>query len=83
MMVNELSGPPLNACLQISFEVGILTTFGHLEPRSREELKKNYRIVDAGYNSFPTCIPGTQYKKALLVSNTNSLQQIHVLMYCV
>ncbi|KAL9330590.1 hypothetical protein ACSQ67_000200 [Phaseolus vulgaris] len=51
---------------RISFEVGILTTFGHLEPRSREELKKNYRIVDAGYNSFPTCIPGTQYKKALL-----------------
>ncbi|CAJ1972690.1 unnamed protein product [Sphenostylis stenocarpa] len=51
---------------RISFEVGILTTFGHLEPRLREELKKNYRIVDAGYNSFPTCIPGTQYKKALL-----------------
>ena len=23
----------LYACLQISFEVGILTTFGHLEPR--------------------------------------------------
>ncbi|TKY57816.1 Abscisic acid 8'-hydroxylase 4 [Spatholobus suberectus] len=51
---------------RFSFEVGILTIFGHLEPRLREELKKNYRIVDAGYNSFPTCIPGTQYKKALL-----------------
>ncbi|KAL2318554.1 hypothetical protein Fmac_032430 [Flemingia macrophylla] len=51
---------------KFSFEVGILTIFGHLEPRLREELKKNYRIVDAGYNSFPTCIPGTQYKKALL-----------------
>ncbi|KAG4964935.1 hypothetical protein JHK82_039150 [Glycine max] len=51
---------------RFSFEVGILTVFGHLEPRLREELKKNYRIVDNGYNSFPTCIPGTQYQKALL-----------------
>ncbi|KAL2574814.1 hypothetical protein AAZV13_17G210400 [Glycine max] len=67
MRVNNLSGPPpLNACLQFSFEVGILTIFGYLEPRLREELKKNYRIVDNGYNSFPTCIPGTQYQKALL-----------------
>ena len=74
MRVNNLSGPPpLNACLQFSFEVGILTIFGYLEPRLREELKKNYRIVDNGYNSFPTCIPGTQYQKALLVSNTKIL----------
>ncbi|PNX83930.1 abscisic acid 8 -hydroxylase 4-like protein, partial [Trifolium pratense] len=49
-----------------SFEVGILKIFGNLEPRLREELKKNYWIVDNGYNSFPTQIPGTQYKKALL-----------------
>ncbi|MCI11099.1 abscisic acid 8'-hydroxylase, partial [Trifolium medium] len=27
-------------------------------PRLREELKKNYWIVDNGYNSFPTQIPG-------------------------
>jgi hypothetical protein len=54
--------------LQFSFEVGILKIFGNLEPRLREELKKNYWIVDNGYNSFPTKIPGTQYKKALLVS---------------
>jgi hypothetical protein len=39
----------------------------------REELKKNYWIVDNGYNSFPTKIPGTQYKKALLVSIINFL----------
>ncbi|XP_027939303.1 abscisic acid 8'-hydroxylase 2-like isoform X2 [Vigna unguiculata] len=58
---------------RISFEVGILTTFGHLEPRSREELKKNYRIVDAGYNSFPTCIPGTQYQKALLDTTASAM----------
>ncbi|KAF3446655.1 hypothetical protein FNV43_RR11835 [Rhamnella rubrinervis] len=49
-----------------SFEVGILAVFGHLEARYREELKKNYGIVDKGYNSFPTNIPGTPYKKALL-----------------
>ena len=74
MRVNNLSVPTLNA-LQFSFEVGILTILGYLEPRLREELKKNYWIVDTGYNSFPSSIPGTQYKKALLVSytSTNSL----------
>lgn len=54
--------------LQFSFEVGILAIFGHLESHYREELKKNYRIVDKGYNSFPTSLPGTSYKKALSVS---------------
>lgn len=39
--------------------------FGRLEARYREELKKNYFIVDKGYNSFPTNIPGTPYRKAL------------------
>ncbi|XP_004499057.1 abscisic acid 8'-hydroxylase CYP707A1-like [Cicer arietinum] len=51
---------------KFSFEVGILTIFGNLESHLREELKKNYWIVDSGYNSFPSQIPGTQYKKALL-----------------
>ncbi|CAK8569502.1 unnamed protein product [Lathyrus sativus] len=51
---------------KFSFEVGILKIFGNLEPRLREELKKNYWIVNNGYNSFPTQIPGTQYKKALV-----------------
>ncbi|XP_058722232.1 abscisic acid 8'-hydroxylase CYP707A1-like [Vicia villosa] len=51
---------------KFSFEVGILKIFGNLEPRLREELKKNYWIVNNGYNSFPTQIPGTQYKKALM-----------------
>ncbi|KAK7382597.1 hypothetical protein VNO80_01519 [Phaseolus coccineus] len=44
--------------------------------RSREELKKNYHIVDAGYNSFPTCIPGTQYKKALLDTTTSAMKWV-------
>ncbi|XP_021284533.1 abscisic acid 8'-hydroxylase 4-like [Herrania umbratica] len=51
---------------KFSFEVGILLIFGRLEARYREELKKNYFIVDRGYNSFPTNVPGTPYKKALL-----------------
>ncbi|KAJ9186740.1 hypothetical protein P3X46_002281 [Hevea brasiliensis] len=49
---------------KFSFEVGILAIFGHLEIHYKEELKKNYRIVDKGYNSFPTSLPGTTYRKA-------------------
>ncbi|KAK1389397.1 Abscisic acid 8'-hydroxylase 4 [Heracleum sosnowskyi] len=49
-----------------SFEVGILAIFGHLETHYKHELKKNYSIVDGGYNSFPSKLPGTPYKKALL-----------------
>ncbi|XVE55899.1 hypothetical protein DITRI_Ditri03aG0194100 [Diplodiscus trichospermus] len=51
---------------KFSFEVGILLIFGRLEARYREELTKNYFIVDRGYNSFLTNIPGTAYKKAIL-----------------
>ncbi|XP_062024266.1 abscisic acid 8'-hydroxylase CYP707A1-like [Rosa rugosa] len=51
---------------KFSFEVGTLAIFGHLETRYKEELKKNYMVVDKGYNSFPINIPGTPYKKALL-----------------
>lgn len=50
---------------RFAFEVGILAIFGHLDTRYREELKENYRIVEKGYNSFPTKLPGTPYKKAL------------------
>lgn len=34
----------------------------------KEELKKNYSIVDKGYNCFPTNVPGSPYRKALQVS---------------
>ncbi|CAA2989075.1 abscisic acid 8 -hydroxylase 4 [Olea europaea subsp. europaea] len=50
---------------KFAFEVGILAIFGHLEKKQREELKENYCIIDKGYNSFPTNIPGTAYHKAL------------------
>ncbi|KAK6136904.1 hypothetical protein DH2020_029349 [Rehmannia glutinosa] len=52
---------------KFSFEVGILAIFGHLEKRQKEELKENYSIVDKGYNSFPTNIPGTAYHKAIMI----------------
>ncbi|XP_059637032.1 abscisic acid 8'-hydroxylase CYP707A1-like [Cornus florida] len=55
-----------NEMKKFSFEVGILAIFGQLEAHYREELKKNYSILDTGYNSFTTNIPGTPYKKALL-----------------
>ncbi|XP_019058675.1 PREDICTED: abscisic acid 8'-hydroxylase 4-like [Tarenaya hassleriana] len=51
---------------KFSFEVGILAIFGNIESHYREELKKNYSTVDKGYNSFPTVLPGTSYRKAVL-----------------
>lgn len=58
--------------VQFSFEVGIAAIFGHLDIGYREELKKNYRILDKGYNCFPTNIPGTPFKRALMVSHKQS-----------
>lgn len=51
---------------KFSFDVGILAIFGRLDVRYKQELKKNYCIVDKGYNSFPTIIPGTTYYNAIL-----------------
>lgn len=51
---------------KLSFEVGILAVLGHLEAGQKEELKKNYSILDKGYNSFPTKLPGTPFRKAFL-----------------
>ncbi|KAK1558858.1 hypothetical protein Q3G72_007463 [Acer saccharum] len=51
---------------KFSFDVGILSLFGHLDGSIREKLKHNYVIVDKGYNSLPTKIPGTTYHKAVL-----------------
>ncbi|KAK1288450.1 Abscisic acid 8'-hydroxylase 4 [Acorus calamus] len=51
---------------KLSFDVGILVIFGRLDSYYEEELKKNYSIVDKGYNSFPNNIPGTNYYKAVM-----------------
>nr|BBE15481.1 cytochrome P450 [Polygala tenuifolia] len=55
-----------NEMRRFSFEVGVLMIFGHLDALYTEELKKNYWILDKGYNSYPTSIPGTPFKKAIL-----------------
>ncbi|WCJ17681.1 cytochrome P450 family 707 subfamily A polypeptide 4 [Euphorbia peplus] len=51
---------------KLSFQVGILSIFGLLDINYIEMLNENYHIVEKGYNSFPTNIPGTAYQKALL-----------------
>ncbi|XP_002518764.2 abscisic acid 8'-hydroxylase 4 isoform X1 [Ricinus communis] len=55
-----------NEMKKLSFQVGILSIFGHLDSNYREKLDENYHIMNKGYNSFPTNIPGTAYQKALL-----------------
>ncbi|KAK9000534.1 hypothetical protein V6N11_081027 [Hibiscus sabdariffa] len=62
------SGEVINTFYEMkkfSFDVGILSIFGHLDEGYKEKLEENYRIVDKGYNSFPTRIPGSAYHKAL------------------
>ncbi|XP_009609379.1 abscisic acid 8'-hydroxylase 4 [Nicotiana tomentosiformis] len=51
---------------KFSFEVGILAIFGQLDAKYKEELNKNYSIVEKGYNSFPTNLRGTAYYKAMV-----------------
>ncbi|GAA0161685.1 hypothetical protein Leryth_024628 [Lithospermum erythrorhizon] len=68
-LINSWSdGAPINTYQQMkkySFEVGILSIFGQLEVHLKEELYKNYSILNQGYNSFPTNLPGTSYRSAL------------------
>ncbi|XP_008670237.1 abscisic acid 8'-hydroxylase 3 [Zea mays] len=56
-----------DAMKTLSFDVGILAIFGGggLDERRKAELRKNYSIVEKGYNSFPNSIPGTLYYKAM------------------
>ena len=54
---------------QLSFDVGIVTIFGgRLDERRKAELRKNYSVVEKGYNSFPNSLPGTLHYKAMQVS---------------
>ncbi|KAJ1289954.1 hypothetical protein BS78_02G204200 [Paspalum vaginatum] len=55
-----------HAMKRLSFEVGIVTIFGgRLDERRKAEMRKNYSIVEKGYNSFPNSLPGTLYYKAM------------------
>ncbi|KAF5204419.1 Abscisic acid 8'-hydroxylase [Thalictrum thalictroides] len=51
---------------KFSFNIGIFIIFGCLDAKYAEELKENYSILEKGYNSFPSFIPGTLYKNAVL-----------------
>ncbi|KAM0908822.1 hypothetical protein ACQ4PT_015205 [Festuca glaucescens] len=55
-----------HAMKRLSFEVGITTIFGGLlDGRHKEELRRNYSVVEKGYNCFPNRIPGTLYYRAV------------------
>ncbi|KAJ4745248.1 Abscisic acid 8'-hydroxylase 2 [Rhynchospora pubera] len=55
-----------HAMKRLSFDVGIHIIFGgQLDDQYKKELKKNYLIVDKGYNSFAINLPGTPYHKAM------------------
>lgn len=62
--------------MQFSFEVGIVSIFSQLSSSYKTELKKNYCIVDKGYNSFPTNLPGSAYQKAIRVRFYITLKQM-------
>ncbi|XP_050204900.1 abscisic acid 8'-hydroxylase 4-like [Mercurialis annua] len=51
---------------KFAFDAAVLTIFGNLESSYREKLKINYHILDKGYNSLPTNLPGTLYSKSLM-----------------
>ncbi|RLN33739.1 abscisic acid 8' [Panicum miliaceum] len=55
-----------HAMKRLSFDVGIVTIFGgRLDERRKAELRRNYSIVEKGYNCFPNSLPGTLYHKAM------------------
>ncbi|XP_020597431.1 abscisic acid 8'-hydroxylase 3-like [Phalaenopsis equestris] len=55
-----------HAVKEMSFDVGILIIFGdQLSEQRKNEIKRNYSIVDKGYNSFATNIPRTAYSNAI------------------
>ncbi|XP_071691741.1 abscisic acid 8'-hydroxylase 4-like [Rutidosis leptorrhynchoides] len=51
---------------KFAFEVGILSIFGHLNKICTDKLKENYIILEKGYNSYPTKLPGTAYHKSTM-----------------
>ena len=58
---------------QLSFDVGIVTIFGgRLDERRKAELRRNYSVVEKGYNCFPNSFPGTLYHKAMQVRDATA-----------
>ncbi|XP_062192913.1 abscisic acid 8'-hydroxylase 3-like [Phragmites australis] len=55
-----------HAMKRLTFDVGVVTIFGRrLDGRFKDELRRNYFVVEKGYNSFPNPLPGTRYHKAI------------------
>ncbi|CAL4999315.1 unnamed protein product [Urochloa decumbens] len=52
---------------RLTFEVGVATIFGRGMPEHvKEELRRNYYIVERGYNCFPVpVVPWTRYSQAI------------------
>uniref|UniRef100_A0ACD5Y4I0 Uncharacterized protein n=1 Tax=Avena sativa TaxID=4498 RepID=A0ACD5Y4I0_AVESA len=62
----DAASSTFHAMKRLSFDVGIVTIFGgRLDERRKEELRRNYAVVERGYNSFPNSFPGTLYYKAI------------------
>ncbi|OAY33788.1 abscisic acid 8'-hydroxylase 4 [Manihot esculenta] len=51
---------------KFTFDAAVLSIFGSLDTCYGENLKRNYYILDKGYNSFPTHLPGTLYTKSVM-----------------
>ncbi|XP_075656415.1 abscisic acid 8'-hydroxylase 4-like [Castanea sativa] len=51
---------------KFTFDVAVLSIFGDLDSPIKEKLRKNYCILDKGYNSFPLILPGTSYNTSVL-----------------
>ncbi|KAK0604952.1 hypothetical protein LWI29_021244 [Acer saccharum] len=51
---------------KFTFEVAVLSIFGHLDTSYKEMLKKNYNVLDKGYNSFSIKLPGFSYTKSVM-----------------
>uniref|UniRef100_A0A804UDQ5 Abscisic acid 8'-hydroxylase 3 n=1 Tax=Zea mays TaxID=4577 RepID=A0A804UDQ5_MAIZE len=66
-----------HAMKTLSFDVGIVTIFGgRLDERRKAELRKNYSVVEKGYNSFPNSLPGTLHYKAMQDTTASALTWI-------
>ncbi|CAO2207006.1 unnamed protein product [Urochloa humidicola] len=52
---------------RLTFDVGVVTIFGRrISEHVKEELRRNYYIVERGYNCFPVpVVPRTRYSQAI------------------
>ncbi|KAK9713526.1 hypothetical protein RND81_06G032900 [Saponaria officinalis] len=51
---------------KFAFDVAVLAIFGGLDGYTKKVLKDSYVILDKGYNSFPTLVPGTSYFNSVM-----------------